>query len=156
MTNLKCGQNARPNPLTRQNACSITFTEVDEMGVLKQVYAVQYYVKDWERAKTFYGQTLGLPSLGAADDFGWAEYGDKDQTHLAINIWREDKPMPVNGAIAIFSVDDAHAAVKELRARGVKCDDPVPIPNMVTYADFYDPEGNKLELAELAGPPPKM
>jgi predicted enzyme related to lactoylglutathione lyase len=123
------------------------------MGVLKQVYAVQYYVKDWERAKTFYGKTLALPSLGADDNVGWAEFGDKEQTHVAISRWRDDgKPMPVNGAFAIFSVDDAHAAVKELRARGVKCDDPIPIPEMVTYADFYDPEGNRLELA---GPPPK-
>ncbi len=127
------------------------------MGVLKQVYAVQYFVKDWERAKRFYGQTLGLPSLGAADETGWAEFGEKDQTHIAINRWREDdKPMPKNGAFAIFSVDDAHAAVKELRTRGVKCDDPVAIPEMVTYADFYDPEGNRLELVELAGPPPGM
>ncbi len=125
------------------------------MGVLKQVYAVQYFVKDWERAKTFYGKTLGLPSLGAADDVGWAEFGDKDQAHIAINRWRDgSQPMPVNGAFAIFSVDDARAAVKELRARGVKCDDPVAIPNMVTYADFYDPEGNRLELVELAAPAP--
>jgi hypothetical protein len=46
-----------------------------------------------------------------------------------------------------FSVPDAFAAVNELRKRGVKLDDVVSIPNMVTYADFYDPDGNRLEVA---------
>ncbi len=123
------------------------------MSVLKHVYAIQYFVKDWQRAKGFYGETLGLPSLRAADEVGWAEFGDREQTHIALSLWQDaSKPMPVNGAVAIFSVDDTHAAVSELRARGVKCDDPVGVPGMVTYADFYDPEGNRLELA---GPPPK-
>ena len=125
----------------------------NEMTVLKEVYAVEYYVKNWEQAKAFYEKALGLPSLGAMDEAGWAEYGEKDKTHVALSRWNDPTPVPINGAVVIFSVDDAYAAVKELRSRGVKCDDPIPIPEMVTYADIYDPEGNRLQIA---GPPPKQ
>ena len=51
----------------------------------------------------------------------------------------------------VFTVEDAYQAVEELRRRGLKCEDVVPIPGMVTYATFYDPEGNTLQMA---GPPP--
>lgn len=123
------------------------------MSVLNGIYAIEYYVKNWEQAKTFYGQTLGLPSLAVDDQFGWAEYGEKDKTHLALSRWNDATPVPVKGAVVIFSVDDAYATVKELRSHGVKCDDPVPLPGIVTYADIYDPEGNRIQLA---GPPPKQ
>lgn len=55
--------------------------------------------------------------------------------------------------MAIFEVDNAYAAVEQLRKRGVKCDDVVAIPEMVTYATFYDPDGNRLQVA---GPPPRV
>jgi predicted enzyme related to lactoylglutathione lyase len=45
-------------------------------------------------------------------------------------------------------VDDADKAVAELRKKGVKCDDVVTIPGMVSFANVYDPEGNRLQLAK--------
>ena len=124
------------------------------MPVLKQISIVNYDVTDWNKAKEFYGHTLELPLFNSADDFGWCEFGGKDQVHLAISHWRGPDPLPPTngGGIAIFNVEDAVAAVAELRRRGVKCDDPVAVPGMVTYAQFYDPDGNRLQLA---GPPPK-
>jgi predicted enzyme related to lactoylglutathione lyase len=84
------------------------------------------------------------------------EFGEQDHTHLAISLWQGPGAMPPrgnNGGTAVFSVDDAYQAVAELRMRGVKCDDVVAIPEMVTYANFYDPDGN---ILQVAGPPPKM
>jgi len=124
-------------------------------GLLKELQVVSYNVTDWKRAKKFYGETLGLPVAGfIGDEVGWIEFGEKDGTHLAINLWRGPEPVPPRngGATVVFSVDDAYKAVKELRKRGVKCDDVEAIPNMVTFASFYDPEGNRLQVA---GPPPK-
>ena len=82
------------------------------------------------------------------------EFGEKDGTHLAINLWRGPDPVPppLRGGTVVFSVNDAYKAVAELRKRGVKCDDVEAIPDMVTFASFYDPEGNRLQVA---GPPPK-
>ncbi len=124
-------------------------------GVLKKLADISYDVLDWQRAKKFYSETLGLPVAAfISDEVGWMEFGEKEGTHLAIGLWRGPGPVPPRegGGIAIFEVDDAYKAIEELRKRGVRCEDVVAIPNMVTYATFYDPEGNRLQVA---GPPPR-
>ena len=123
-------------------------------GLLKQLEIASYPVMNWQQAKKFYGETLGLPVAAfMGDEVGWMEFGEKDGTHLAISLWRDPTPPKrEGGATVVFSVDDAYKAVEELRRRGVKCEDVQAIPNMVTYANFFDPEGNRLQLA---GPPPK-
>jgi predicted enzyme related to lactoylglutathione lyase len=123
--------------------------------LFKSLADISYTVTDWQRSKKFYAETLGLPVAAfITDEVGWMEFGDKDRTHLAIMLWRGPGPMPsgAGDGIAVFNVDDAYAAVAELRRRGVKCDDVVAVPQMVTYATFYDPDGNRLQVA---GPPPK-
>lgn len=125
------------------------------LGLFKSLSTVAYHVTDWQKAKKFYGETLGLPVAAfITDDVGWMEFGEKNAVHLAISLWRGPGPVPPGegGGMAIFEVDDVSAAVKELRRRGVKCDEMVSIPQMVSYATFYDPEGNQLQVA---GPPPK-
>jgi catechol 2,3-dioxygenase-like lactoylglutathione lyase family enzyme len=124
-------------------------------GLFDKLMDVSYEVSDWQKSKKFYSDTIGLPVAAFMDDeVGWMEFGEKDGTHLAISLWRGPEPLPSRegGAIAIFSVADAYAAVKELRRHGVKCDDVIAVPNMVTYASFYDPDGNRLQVA---GPAPK-
>ena len=122
------------------------------MKLFKNINVVSYDVSNWEQAKKFYTETLGLgePSF-LSDEVGWAEYGGENETHFALN--RSDSPPAgEGGATVVFTVDDAYKAVEELRKRGVKCEDVIPIPGMVTYATFYDLEGNKLQMA---GPAPK-
>ncbi len=124
-------------------------------GLLKELQVVSYNVTDWQQAKKFYGETLGLPVAAfMGDKVGWMEFGEKEGTHLAINLWRGPEPVPPRngGATVVFSVDNAYKTIEELRKRGVKCDDVEAIPEMVTFANFYDPEGNRLQVA---GPPPK-
>jgi predicted enzyme related to lactoylglutathione lyase len=125
-------------------------------SLFKNLMDVSYDVSDWQRAKKFYSETLELPTEAfISDEVGWMEFGEKDRTHLAISLWRGPGPLPkrdTTGATAVFEVDDAYAVVAELRKRGVRCDDVIAIPQMVTYASFYDPDGNRLQVA---GPPPK-
>jgi len=119
------------------------------MSLLKGMSVVQFNVTDWNKAKKFYGETLGLPvSFDTGEEVGWCEFGETGKTTLAINLWRESSPPPRGGAMPVFAVDDAHQAVEELRKRGVKCDDPVTIPGMVVYANVYDPEGNCFQIAK--------
>jgi predicted enzyme related to lactoylglutathione lyase len=115
---------------------------------------VSYNVSDWQRAKKFYGETLALPFSGyASEEAGWMEFGEANGTHLAINRWDGPGPLPLGGgSTVVFQVNDAYAVVAELRRRGVRCEDVVAIPQMVTYANFYDPDGNRLQIA---GPAPK-
>lgn len=122
--------------------------------LFSKVDIVSYDVTDWQRAKKFYSETLGLPVAEFyGDEVGWMEFGEKAGSHLAISKWMEDRPMPkcMGGATVVFMVPDAYETVKELRSRGVHCEDVVPVPGMVTYANFYDPDGNKLQVA---GPAP--
>jgi predicted enzyme related to lactoylglutathione lyase len=134
--------------------CNDQGEEVKVNLLFKKLEAVSYNVTDWQQAKKFYGETLGLPVAAfLGDKVGWMEFGEKDGTHLAISLWGGPDAVPPRegGATVVFAVDDARQAVEELRKRGVKCDDVVMIPGMVAYATFYDPEGNRLQIA---GPPP--
>jgi predicted enzyme related to lactoylglutathione lyase len=117
---------------------------------LHDVNVVSYAVSDFERAKEFYGQTLGLPIAAEMPGVGWIEYGYPDQTHLAVSHWQGPEPMPVpgGGVVAIFSSEEAREAIESLRALGVRCDEVIEIPGMVIYGTFYDPEGNRLQVAQ--------
>lgn len=120
------------------------------MSMFKDLNVVYYYVKDWEGAKKFYTEVLDWPVAWASDEMGWLEFGREGETHLAINRWDRDDPLPTKGAIATFTVEDAEKVTAALRAKGVKCDDVVTIPDTVTLGTFYDPEGNRFQFAESA------
>ncbi len=126
------------------------------MSLFKGINVVSYNVTDWAKAKKFYKDTLELgPVAFLGDEAGWMEFGGEHEAHLAINRWEGPDPVPPKngGATVVFTVDDPHKVVAELRKRGVKCDDPETIPGMVTYATFYDPEGNRLQMAGSQVPP---
>lgn len=119
------------------------------MSLFENVNVVSVYVKDWEGAKKFYRETLGWPVAYSDDQMGWEEYGVDGATHFAISRWEDADTEPVRGLTTtpVFTVEDATAATAALRAKGVRCDDPVQIPGVVTYGTFYDPEGNRLQMA---------
>ena len=116
---------------------------------LRGIDVVSYNVSDFERAKKFYSETLGLPIAAQMDGVGWIEYGFPNHTHLALNAWQGPGSVPTGGgATVIFGSQSVRATVERLRAKGVRCDDAVEIPGMVIYASFYDPDGNRLQIAE--------
>jgi catechol 2,3-dioxygenase-like lactoylglutathione lyase family enzyme len=124
-------------------------------GLFKSLMDVAYPVSDWQKSKKFYSETLGLPVAAfISDQVGWMEFGEEGATHLAISHWTGPEPFPIHGnrVAAVFEVENTFDAIDELRRRGVRCEDVVSVPGMVTYADFYDPDGNRLQVA---GPPPK-
>jgi Iap family predicted aminopeptidase len=83
---------------------------------------------------------------------GWIEFGDENATHLAISHWDETDPIPpyIGGATAMLTVDNAVEVTRELRARGIRCEDAVTIPHTVCFGTFYDPEGNRIQFASGA------
>ncbi len=116
--------------------------------VLHGISVVSYSVRDWERAKKFYGGTLGLPVAFAAEQVGWLEYGVAHQPTLAINKWESPDALPTGGAVAVLSCPDVRGTIAKLRAQGVRCDDAEQVPGMVIYGNVFDPEGNRLQLAQ--------
>ena len=125
------------------------------MPLFKNVSVVQYYVVDWEKAKKFYSEVLEWPVAYVDDTIGWMEFGNENETRIAINRWEGPEPVPPRngGATCILSVESAHATTKALRERGVKCDDAVDIPGVVSFGTFYDPEGNRIQFAASQPPP---
>ena len=121
---------------------------------IRELGLVSVNVTDWDRAKKFYGETLGFPIAYAGEDFGWIEYGHPDQAHLAINLWRGPEPMPPTGGggTPVFTCYDVRATIEQFRANGVRCEDPQEVPGVVLYANCYDPEGNRLQLAQSIMP----
>src|SRR5690606_37190307 len=57
---------------------------------------------------------------------------------------------PSTSTTVVFNTADCYAACAELRARGVRCDDPVVFPGYVVYCNFYDPFGNRLQMCSPA------
>ena len=106
-----------------------------------QVKAVALAVSNAERAKLFYGGTLGLPP---------------DKTHpmgfmignviLLLKPQEEwyGKPTAELNARITLEVKDAYATEKALIERGIKISDPVTVYDDNPVGGFLDSEGNKL------------
>lgn len=124
------------------------------MSLLKRIGVVSVNVTNWAAAKKFYGETLGLPmAFEGGDEMGWCEFGAHGQTTFAISLWRDaTPPSREGGATPVFDVDDAQKTIEALRKKGVKCEDVTTIPDMVAFATFYDPEGNRLQIAQTLAP----
>lgn len=118
------------------------------MSLFKSINVVYVYVKDFEAAKKFYAETLEWQVAYSDDQMGWEEYGIDDQAHFAINRWDDADTEPARGlgTTVTFTVDNVTAVTQALRAKGVRCDEPVVIPGVVTYGTFFDPEGNRLQM----------
>ena len=122
------------------------------MSLFKNVNVVSYHVKDWQGAKEFYRKVLGWPVAYESEEMGWVEFGDENSAHIAISRWDEAEPIPpyIGGATAVLTVEDAVKTTEELRSLGVRCDDPVTIPGVVSFGTFYDPEGNRIQFSSEA------
>ena len=119
-----------------------------DLGV-EHVDFVAVPTQDVERAKRFYGKTLGLRSDEHRNLEFWA--GD-----TCLNIWEparygvEFRPQK-NGHLA-FRVPDVAAARKELEAEGVVFDGETEDTGVCHIAVFTDPDGNDLMLHRRYAP----
>jgi predicted enzyme related to lactoylglutathione lyase len=116
------------------------------MSMFKNLNVAYVHVSDWERAKKFYREVLEWPIVYSDDEVGWEEYGRDHEAHFAINRWTETGEPPHIGGTIVFTVDDPFKTTEALRAKGVKCDEVMVIPQVVTYGTFYDGEGNRFQF----------
>ena len=112
---------------------------------------VSISVTDLDRARTFYGEVLGLGApLYDLPEAGWIEFSTGGNGGNLSIVPAEPGWQPSTGTTIVLDVKDCHAAVAELRRRGVRCDDPQVFTGYVTYASFYDPFGNRLQICSPA------
>ena len=119
------------------------------MEPLQKLGVVFYFVTDWERAKAFYGETLGMKEVYSTDEGGWAEYATNSDVNLAIHRTRPGQEVTPGGGTAIFDVADAEQAKADLEARGVAFAGELrDIPGITRLGTFLDPDGNKLQIVQ--------
>ena len=108
---------------------------------------VAILVEDLDRAKAFYGDTLGLPHLfDAPPGLSFFQCGE---TRLMLS--RPEGPEAAGSSILYYGVEDVAAAYEEMRAKGVAFDEP---PRRIAEVDgkpihlaiCRDGEGNMLGL----------
>ena len=123
--------------------------------IVERTDFVSVPVTDMERAKRFYGETLGLPEIEHPQQ-GFPEYQLGENVSLYLlqmeNIG-QTFTAPHSGSIAL-RVPDVHEAQAELEAKGVTFEfDESPFDTGVCHmAIFKDPDGNQLMLHRRYAP----
>ena len=110
-------------------------------------------VTDMERAKRFYGETLGLPEI-AHPQQGFPEYQLGENVSLYLidptNYGQEFKG-PHTASIAL-RVPDVEEARRELESRGIEFRGDIFDTGVCHMAFFADPDGNELMLHRRYAP----
>ncbi len=124
--------------------------------LITRVDFVNVPTTDLERARKFYGETLGLeasqvyqrgdsPAMGAEFEAGNLTLAVVDVN--ALNIEFRSNVVPI-----AFHVDDVDAARGELEQRGVEFGPPTLDTGVCHMAFFKDPDGNALMLHSRYAP----
>jgi predicted enzyme related to lactoylglutathione lyase len=117
--------------------------------MFKKVAFTMYPVKDFQRARDFYGKTLGLP-LGSNSSSGvWTEYDLPGGGCLALFATTDITPSASAGGSVALEVDDLDALIVRLKGEGVEFKaELIPSP-VCRMSIILDSEGNSIILHEL-------
>ena len=113
---------------------------------------LRVWVSDWERALSFYTETLGIPTTFRSDELGWAQL-DTGSAQIALELvppGHEESAAYVGRFVgASLVVSDIDRAHRDLVERGVEFLAP---PKRMTWggvlAHLRDPDGNVLTLLQ--------
>jgi predicted enzyme related to lactoylglutathione lyase len=122
------------------------------MNVVEIAFSI-YGVTDLKRSRRFYEDTLGLKptKIYAKGNLGMVEY-DIGAGTLSIGCGVPLYKPAAGGGVVALEVEDFGAAVKQLRAHGVKImaePHETPVCHLVTIAD---PDGNLLVIHQRKAP----
>jgi predicted enzyme related to lactoylglutathione lyase len=112
-----------------------------------------YGVSDMERAKKFYGETLGLRKT--FEMRGWTEFSHAEGApSIGLNSAPKDAPAASagrnSGATVVLRVADIEQKQRELASRGVQFEGKLEeVPGVVKIATFRDADGNRLQLCQV-------
>ena len=117
--------------------------------MFRKVAFTMYPVRDMERARAFYEETLGLgPSRNAATS-PWVEFDLPGGGCLAITTVSQSEPSARAGGTIAFEVEDLPALIAGLRGKGVEfLADDIESP-VCRMAVCTDPDGNSIILHKL-------
>ncbi|HZT16290.1 MAG TPA: VOC family protein [Gaiellaceae bacterium] len=105
---------------------------------------VWYFVRELDRGRDFYKRLLGFEETYVDWDDRWAKL-ERGQMRIALS-----EGEPGGGGVAMVDVDDVKAAAARLREQGVRVGTVVDVAGQVRLVDVFDPDGNRVQLAEHA------
>lgn len=109
---------------------------------------IQVAVSDLDRAIAFYRDVLGFELFHRNDSLSWAKVRSP-VTNVVIGLGASAKPKGSGTLTLNFTVRDIERTRKLLEERGVTFTGPtMTIPGVVKLADFADPDGNRIRLAQ--------
>jgi catechol 2,3-dioxygenase-like lactoylglutathione lyase family enzyme len=125
--------------------------------LLNGVDFIAFPTKDWEAARKFYGETLGLPF---GKQWGNMPAGEFETGTVTIALMQVDAfgiEFDPSSTPLEFHVDDFEAAKEELESRGVEFVTDVIDSGVCKQAIFQDPDGNSLAIHHryARGEPPQ-
>ena len=106
-----------------------------------------FSVKDFQQAKKFYGETVGLKKTFEMEQ--WAEFAGAEG-EASIGLAGNGQLVKQPGATIVLRVEDIELERKRLESRGVSFEGKTEeIPGAVKLATFLDPSGNRLQLCQV-------
>lgn len=114
---------------------------------------VTIFVNDMDRAVRFYVEVLNCKiQFHFANQ--WAQLKSLDGTTIGLHPASKENPAGVKGSIllGIEVKDSIHKVVDEMKAKGVKFIGPIRDDEQILYAEFQDPDGTPLYLAQPKQP----
>ena len=118
-----------------------------EREIAMRMTAVWYPVRDWEAAKRFYREVLGLAQTNSNDEAGWAAYATGGPPLFLVR--RPELAGLPGGAVVTFQATDLEELRDRLAASGVEVEDLLQYTGNLVIMTFYDPDGNRLEAAQI-------
>ncbi len=100
-----------------------------------------FAVSNMEKSITFYRDVLGIPLAGLAHEGKWAEFQINPGT-LALG--EGDFFTEPGGGMVAFAVEDAKAAVEELKQSGISTHSSLGESAVCYWAVIEDPDGNRV------------
>lgn len=114
----------------------------------RSVKVIAISVLDLDRARKFYGETLGLPpAYERSQQIGYL----LDRTILMLKPDADAPPTASPNPRVTIEAEDASQMEKDLRSRGIEIPDPVQLYDEChLVGSFLDSEGNKLWFCSYA------
>ncbi len=108
----------------------------------------QIKVRDIERAKKFYEEIFGFENIWyEGSEIGWTEFNlPGDSPHLGLNSVEEGEEFEMDSGVFTIQVKNLVETRNFLKKNGIETSEITDIPDMVSYFNMTDPEGNRVQI----------
>ena len=115
-----------------------------------KIAAVRYPVDQWQAAKRFYRDVLGLPLIDSDNGMGRATFATEGGPPLEL-VRHPVRAGTGGGAIVSLVCPDVEALRARLLEAGARVEPELQERHTARILTFYDPDGNPIEAVQRMG-----